>query len=532
VERDSINPISNFTGTADTGARTGVYLTTAGRPNSKLFFFGQDLGETGWEVNGTTAPLAQTGSGTAVSAFSSLNDTNKHQMTLVANGSTVQVFLDGISGGSYPFPVTAGIYVELGAYARAVGDSVVGVFSNLEIQNILPPIAVSPAAIETQQGVNTNVITVTVPLLRTNTVTATITSQNPSVATPQGATAGVLTLQFPQAGTNVQSVDVVAAGMGQTSFVITNAQGLPVSGSPVAITVTAPTTVLFNDLFTNSTFNSNYWTLSASSPGVDNDVTNSAVSATNGVLEMYVQAVDSATTFLWAGYGLYLTSSYNASLLSPITFEVDRTSMKATLTSGNNTLEWTGVWVTEGTNYVWFGDYDTHLGQAGGWEYFDSIGATTNSPLAGVGVVLSALAAPSLNDLGNHHIKVEANGSVLQMWVDGIYGGSAPFPYTNGISFGLGTYVDTGNGKGSIVQGYFSNAVVLGPMTTPPKLSAISFARQANGSIMLSWTGAGILQSASSLLGPWSAVTPPPTGTTYTVTPAVNTRLFFRLSSQ
>ena len=533
VDRDSINPISNFTTMADTGARTGVYLTTASRPNSKLFFFGQDVGETGWEVNGTTAPLAQTGSGSAVSAFSSLNDTNKHQMTLVADGSHVQVFLDGIAGGSYPFPVTAGIYVELGAYARAVGDSVIGVFSNLEIQNILPPIAVSPATLETSQGVNTNVITITAPQLRTNAVSVTITSLNPSVATLQGATAGVLTLQFPQGGTNSQSVNVVAAGVGQTSFVITNTQGLQVSPTNVAITVTAPTSVVFSDLFTNSTFNTNYWTLSTNSPGVDDDVTNSLVSATNGVLELYVQAVDSTTAYLWAGYGLYMRTSFSASTLSPITFEVDRTSTTSTLRGGSGTLEWTGVWITgPDTNYVWFGDYDTHSGQAGGWEYFDSIGATTNSPLAGVGVIPSALVSASLDDLGNHEIKVEANGSVVQFWVDGIYGGSAPFPYTNGISFGLGAYVDTANNLGSIVQAYYSNAMVLGPMTTSPKLSAIAFAREANGSIMLSWTGAGILQSASSLSGPWSAVTPAPTGTTYTVTPAVNTRLFFRLSSQ
>lgn len=69
-------------------------------------------------------------------------------------------------------------------------------------------------------------------------------------------------------------------------------------------------------------------------------------------------------------------------------------------------------------------------------RYFDSIGATTNSPLAGVGVVLSAFSPPAFNDLGNHHIKVEVNGSVVEFFVDGIYGGSAPFPYTNGISFG------------------------------------------------------------------------------------------------
>jgi hypothetical protein len=527
VTRVAIEPISNFSLLLDTGARSDLFLTTAGWPNSTWAAFGQDVGEDGWVFNSNLD--SPTGTGTAFTQFASLDsDTNSHQMMIVADGTEAEVFLDGVLGGSFPFAATAGIYVQLGAYARASGDSVIAVFSHLEVQNILPPISVSPVTFEIPAGVNTNVVTVTVPQLRTNGIAVTITSQNPTVATPQGAVNGALTLQFPEGATNVQTFDVVAAGVGQTSFVITDNQALAITGTNIAITVTTPTTVWFSDTFTNSVINSNYWTLSTNSPGITDGVTNSALSITNGELEMYVKAIDSTTAYLWGGYGLYMRTSFAASLLSPIVFQVDRVGESVTLLGGSGTLEWTGVWITgPDTNYVWFGDYDTHSGQAGGWEYFDSIGATTNSPLAGVGVVLAPLA--TLDDLGNHTIKVEANGSVVEMYVDGIYGGSAPFPYTNGISFGLGTYVDTCNNFGSIVWGYYSNVTVSGPQAAQKTLSALSFAKLSNGSIQITWTGAGTLQSSSSLTSGWADVTPAPTGTTYTVSPT-GSREFFRLS--
>ncbi len=532
MDRLYVDVISPLTFINDTGARTGVYITTAGRSPTnaanRYVFFGQDYGETGWEVN--VNPGTPTGAGTSISQFTSLNDTNKHHLRLLADGSQVQVFVDGQSGGAYPFAATAGVRFEIGAYARAVGDAIEGDFANVQIANILPPITVSPVTIETQSGVNTNVLTVTVPSLRTTNIAVTITSQNPSVAVPQGAVNGVLTLQFPSGAANVQTFNLVAAGIGQTSLVITNNQASPITGSSVALTVTSPLMVWFSDKFTSSVLNANYWNLSTNSPGVDNTLTNSFVSTTNGLLEMYADAVASATSYLWAGYGLYMTTLYNASVLSPIVFEVDRTAMTPTLVGGNITLEWTGVWVlAPDTNYVWFGDYDTHMGQAGGWEYFDSIGATTNSPLAGVGVVLSAFSPPAFNDLGNHHIKVEVNGSVVEFFVDGIYGGSAPFPYTNGISFGLGSYVDTANGLGTILDAYFANVTVSGPGAGHVTLGPLTITRQANGTFVISWTGPGTLQSSSSLTSGWSDVTPAPTGTTYTVTPSGKPGQFFRL---
>jgi hypothetical protein len=50
-------------------------------------------------------------------------------------------------------------------------------------------------------------------------------------------------------------------------------------------------------------------------------------------------------------------------------------------------------------------------------------------------------------------------------------------------------------------------------------LSALSVARQANGDMVVTWSGAGTLQSAASLVGPnnWTDVTPAPAGNSHTI---------------
>ena len=522
VDRVSIDPTSSLTLTPSTGARTGVFITTA--DHSKFVFFGQDLGETGWEVN--VNPGTPTGSGTAITQFSSLNDTNAHHIKLVADGSQVEVFLDGQSGGKFSFPVTAGIHFELGAYARAVGDSVNGVFDNVQVENILPPITVTPTTIETPLGVNTNVVTITAPQLRSTAIGVTITSQNPNVAIPQGAVNGALTLQFPAGGTNLQAFNVVAVGIGQTSFVITNNQSVPVNNG-VAVTVVTPSVPWFSDTFSTSDINSNNWTLDATPLVAGGTSTNnSGVFVTNNQVEMAVTCASAD----WPGFALLLTTSVTASVTSPVSFEIDRTKMQYVLVGGTSVKERTGVWVKDPTtNYVFFNDFDTHDGTAGGWQYNDVIGSTNDTPLPGGGIAMTPLDLAALNDLGNHRLKVEVNGITAKLYVDGILGGAAPFPFTNGIVFGAGTYVNYGNNGNNIVEGFYDNALLSGPSSGSAKLGPLAAAKQADGTIKISWTGAGVLQESSSPAGGWTDVSPVPTGTTFTVTPTGNSKQFFRL---
>ncbi len=66
------------------------------------------------------------------------------------------------------------------------------------------------------------------------------------------------------------------------------------------------------------------------------------------------------------------------------------------------------------------------------------------------------------------------------------------------------------------------------PTGLPPTTSSTLSVSTASGKVTITWTGSGTLQSATSLTGSWTAVTPAPTGNTYTanINPGA---LFFRL---
>jgi hypothetical protein len=119
------------------------------------------------------------------------------------------------------------------------------------------------------------------------------------------------------------------------------------------------------------------------------------------------------------------------------------------------------------------------------------------------------------------------NGKTVKLYIDNVLGAEVAFPYAKDLTFGFGSYVNFGNSGQNIVRGFFDNPTVLGyPPSTAP--NPVSIARQADGKIVISWTGAGVLQSSAKLPGNWSDVTPAPTGTTYTVTPGASAQ-FFRL---
>jgi hypothetical protein len=116
------------------------------------------------------------------------------------------------------------LHVEIGSYARAANDFVVGAFDNVKIENAVPCIGAAPRAITTAQGVSTNVVTVTIPRLlnATEAVNVTVTSDDPGIATPTGAVNGSLTLNFAAGAANSQSFQVVVAVPGQTTFEFAN----------------------------------------------------------------------------------------------------------------------------------------------------------------------------------------------------------------------------------------------------------------------------------------------------------------------
>jgi hypothetical protein len=403
-------------------------------------------------------PGNPTGSGTALGAFASLaGDVGQHRLKIVADGEIAEVFLDGVSGGQFAFPVSSGLHVEIGSYARAAGDFVVGRFDNVKIENAVPCIGAGPRTITTAQGVNTSTVTVTIPRLlnATEAVEVTVTSQDPNVAAPAGAVGGVLTLNFAAGAANSQSFQVRANSPGQTTLEFATTASACVDAS-VAITVTAPIGPVFTDDFATAIDPASWLTSSvALDAAVPGTLTNSAVTVVNGEVQMNV----TAETGNWPGFALTTVDSFNAQLLSPVGFEVDRVSLDFTLVTGTGAKQRTGVWVLSGTNSLFFGEYATWDGTAGGWQYNRVIGQAGDTPLPAAGVSLAAFNAAQFNNQGNQRIKVVVNGETARLYLNDILGGEVPFPFSTDIKFGFGTYVAAAT---DIAIGTFDNAAVLG----------------------------------------------------------------------
>ncbi|HTI68930.1 MAG TPA: hypothetical protein VMF06_03130, partial [Candidatus Limnocylindria bacterium] len=435
VDRVSIDPLSSDGVTDSTAVRSGVFLTTGDR--SKFLFFAENYTESGWEVN--LNPGNPTGGGTSIAAFAAASDTGSHHIKLVSDGDTTEVFLDGVSGGRFAFPVSSGIFVELGAYTRALGDSVVAKFDKAKIENVLPCITVAPAGILAVAGQNTNTVTVTVPKLLNATANATVTvaSSNPGVAVPAGGTGGSLTLTFLAGGASSQSFQVNALAAGTATFTLSNGLGACVDGS-VDITVTPAPSVLLSDTF-DTGFDALKWIIDAR-PLVDGTATaESGITSVDGVLNIAVVADVSN----WPGLGLLSAQSFAAGPTTPLLFDIDRVKLDYVLVTGTGAKESAGVWVmdTNNGNYVFFSEYVTHDGTENGWRYNRSIGQAGDTPVTGAGVKIAAFEGPQYNEQGRHHVKVVVNGASVNLYLDGVFGATVPFPSTNGLVFGFANHV-------------------------------------------------------------------------------------------
>jgi hypothetical protein len=168
-----------------------------------------------------------------------------------------------------------------------------------------------------------------------------------------------------------------------------------------------------------------------------------------------------------------------------------------------------------------------------------------------------------------HHFVFEKQGGDKQVWIDGLLfvegTGFDPLP-TDFTEMSIGSDTLIGNGGGLRVHGMMDDFAVFstalgGPEitnlftgTSPSGLAAtngllaywdfndapavatgpvLTVARGTNGTLTVSWTGSGVLEMASKLTGnasDWSAVTPAPTGNSYT-TPIGSGALYFRVVS-
>jgi hypothetical protein len=520
VDRVGINRL-RFDETESTAARSSLWLATTNR--TQFFMFAQNLGENGWQVN-----VNGTGAGTDLPEFSDLDaSTNLHRMKLVANGETVEVYLDGEFGGRFDFPVSSGLHVELGAYTRDIDDQVNVSFDNLKVENSLPCVTVGTPDLSVNLGQNNETVAVTIPRLLNagGAVAVTVTSRNPAVAIPAGAVGGVLTLNFGAGATNRQSFTVQTVGLGSTTFDIAAPGACVQEGVNVA--VTAAPQLLFADTFEGTTL-SNKWVVEATPLGDGGAATaESGVTLSNGLAVITVTAEVAA----WPGFAVYTADSLNASVTQPAIFEIDREKLAFTLVTGTAAKQRSGIWITD-TNrsrYVFFSEFATHDGTAGGWQYHRSLGSTNDILVSGTGVSIPAFGDARFNDRGPHRLRAVANGQTVKLYMDGTLGAEVDFPVSQGVVFGFGTYVEAAT---DVAVGIFDDANVFGSTGGGGTGATLSASTAANGDITISWNAPGTLQSRDSLApgSAWTNVTPAPAGTTYTIPRASQgTQRYFRV---
>jgi hypothetical protein len=500
-----------------TAGRTGVFLTNDDR--SRFVFLSQELDDANnaaWRVN--TNPGSPTGGGTIIAAFAPFEDFGEHQLKLVANGSTVEVFVDGVSGGEFAFEVSAGIHVELGAYAQNADDDVIGLFDNVKIENVIPCIDLSPSNVLLTLA-ERGEITVTVPRLLNDSadVSVTLTSNNPAVAVPAGASNGSLTLTFPAGSSNKQTVGVSAVGLGSASFTATNDAGACVDGSVSVEIVSVPETFLTDD-FSGSSLDGSKWTVDETPfdpSGILKPAPESEIRFENGEVVIHVE-VEQA---LWPGIAIFTVDSYSASSAEPLTFEIDRSNVDFVLEEGTGSESRTGLWVRDGNgNFILFNDYTTHDGRNYGWHYNKVTGAPDDDA-TGIGVNIPAFDGPPFDNGGDHRMKITLNGASAKLFLDDVFGVEIDFPFSSGLQFGIGAYADnvggadpeTGEIQGNQTIGNFDNAVIKGgsvPFVAAAEISSFSV---QEGNLVIEWTGNQLLES-STVTGPFTPVagaTPP-----------------------
>lgn len=512
VDRTAIE----YSGTA---GRTGVFLSNADR--SRYLFFAHNLGENGWQVN-----AGNTGGGVNLAAFDALDqDTGKHTMKLVANGTTVEVFLDGVSGGVFPLELSSGIFVELGAYARSgtAGDQVRGVYDNAQIEYVLPCVSVSPAAASMTISDTGRQATVTIPQLLNDSqaVTVTVTSRNPAVAVPGGSANGVLALTFAAGSPSTQTFAITPTGKGATSFDLAATGGACVSGS-LAVEVVAVPKVLLTDDFPGTSFDATKWRQDETAFETGTFAADSSSIAVAGGVAKFAVTVEVS---LWPGLALFTAGTYDAAATTPVTFEIDRNTVGFDLVTGTGAEQRTGIWVKDAAgNFVFFSDYIAHDGRNFGWGYNKSTGAADDNA-TGNSINIAAFDGAKYDDRGKHRLKLVANGSSVKLYLDDIFGAQVPFAGSTGLSFGFGAYADE---TGNVVRAEFDNARILGGEDTSAP-ARLSVAKQG-ANVVVSWTGTGTLQETSALgaAASWKAVTPAPAGNSYTVSPT-GTPKFYRI---
>ena len=224
---------------AEGTTRSGIFLSNADRSRylflSQEYRDGNDSGAATWHVN--VNPGSPSGTGTVIPAFSGMDGDGSYRLGLIADGSMVEVLLDGVSGGRFPFPVSSGIHFAIGAYGQSVDDHVDARFDNASVSYALPCIRLESPTPSITLG-QSGEMTVSVPrLIADREVRVALASSDLSVAVPAGASGGSLELVFPAGSARSRTVAIEPRGIGSAVFSLSGSQDGACLGPPAELRV-------------------------------------------------------------------------------------------------------------------------------------------------------------------------------------------------------------------------------------------------------------------------------------------------------
>ena len=302
---------------------------------TQYVLFADVRGEGGWHYNRKIGEAGDspTGGGPNIAAFDPFDNEaggGLNRMKIVANGETVQLYLNDIFGVEVKFPFSTLVF-HVGSYARANGDIAHTVFDNLLIETV-GKVSFGTSAVTLQQGGSAEGIVVRIPpgANATSDVQIRVVSGDPTIAIPVGATAGTLTLTFAAGASNEQLIDVQATGgSGGAAFTLENDIGMA-SGNVLNVTVIEPAGIRLEEDFAAATLDPAKWEENpqgfeaTGTGGFFTDLVSSP-----GTLEIY-GLVD---TDFWPGLSIKSAESYTATQELPLIVEVDRLAIDPTGTA-------------------------------------------------------------------------------------------------------------------------------------------------------------------------------------------------------
>ena len=399
--------------THEAGVSTCANLVLRNADSSKFFALRLNRGEGGWQYN-----TAMGASGTKPSAWAALNDDQAHTMELVYNGTTMTMYVDGISGGTVNWVCNDPMFVELGIYAREAGAKGSGAFESVVVENIqneLPQGSVAPTTVRAFPQFN-NLLAVTIPEYATlsGDVELTLSSSDPEVATPE-----VATLTFLQDGETTQFVNILALNAGTTtiSFTSPNVEWLVVPD--VTVNAYAEFAILVADDFSGAAIDTAVW----------EQVSRPAAGGISKDLNFWIENNELLGYFVCekgdhAVETQQIRESFSPTPENPVIIEYTQGPIGGV----GAVLVALGAVIDLNSDTACAFGYSR--GDISGWNAYPGYSFTTDSRP-------SAYRQDRFLDNGYHKVRLVADGSTVRHYVDDVYGGSMPW-VTDQLTFALG----------------------------------------------------------------------------------------------